>query len=34
VESGVALLRGSVDNSATFEQLGDHVNMAVFGSEV
>jgi hypothetical protein len=34
VESCVAFLCGRINNSAPFQQFGDHINMAVFGSEV
>jgi hypothetical protein len=34
MESSVALLRGCINNSASFQQLRHHINVAVFGSEM
>jgi hypothetical protein len=34
MESSVALLRGCINNSASFQQLRYYMNVAVFGSEM
>lgn len=34
MESGVALLCSCVDDSTSFQQLGNNINVAVFGREM
>jgi hypothetical protein len=34
MEGSVALLRGCINNSASFQQLGHYINVAVFRSEM
>jgi hypothetical protein len=34
MERSVAFFRGRVNDGSSFQQLGDHINMAIFGSEM